>query len=94
MTAARLTIRGVQIRPVVVPLRRAVATKVGAFSRWPLVLVDLETEEGIVGRGYLAPYLEKVMPTSSRRSAIWSRRAGASRWPPSGSTTRPARRSG
>lgn len=61
MTAARLTIRGVQIRPVVVPLRRAVATKVGAFSRWPLVLVDLETEEGIVGRGYLAPYLEKVM---------------------------------
>src|SRR2546423_1530584 len=48
------------VRSVVVPLRRPLATKVGDFSRWPLLLVDVTTEEGITGRGYLAPYLSRA----------------------------------
>ena len=31
------------------------------FERWPLILIDLHTEEGIVGRSYLEPYLEHSM---------------------------------
>src|SRR5205823_596062 len=29
-------------------------------SRWPLLLIDVTTEEGITGRGYLAPYLSRA----------------------------------
>jgi mandelate racemase len=51
-----LTVHGVAVRAVVVPMGRPLATKVGAFSDWPLLLVDVTTEQGITGRGYLAPY--------------------------------------
>jgi mandelate racemase len=30
---------------------------VGHFARWPLLLIDVTTEQGITGRSYLAPYL-------------------------------------
>jgi mandelate racemase len=58
---AKLTIRDVAVRGVVVPLRRAVATRVGMFTEWPLLLVDVRTEEGVVGHGYLAPYLPQSL---------------------------------
>lgn len=50
MTFERLTFRSVDLRPVLVPLRRPVVSKVGLFDRWPMILVDLHTEEGIVGK--------------------------------------------
>jgi mandelate racemase len=55
----KLTLKGVKVRPVVVPLRRPIASKVGSFSDWPLILIDLYTEEGVVGRSYLEPYLKQ-----------------------------------
>jgi mandelate racemase len=60
MIAQALTWRSVKVRPVAVPLRRPIVSKVGQFDRWPLILIDLETEEGIVGRSYLEPYLEQA----------------------------------
>jgi len=30
---------------------------VGLFDRWPLIPIDLHTEEGVVGRSCLEPYL-------------------------------------
>ena len=36
-------------------------SRVGLFDQWPLILIDLETEEGIVGRSYLEPYLKQSM---------------------------------
>jgi mandelate racemase len=54
----KLTFRSVDVRAVLVPLRRPVVSKVGRFNDWPLVLIDLHTNEGIVGRSYLAPYLK------------------------------------
>jgi mandelate racemase len=57
----RLTVRDVTARGVVVPLGRAVATRVGSFAEWPLLLVELRTEEGVTGRGYLAPYLPRSL---------------------------------
>ena len=57
---AGLVVRDVLVRAVMVPLRRPLATKVGDFSRWPLLLIDVSTEQGIVGRSYLAPYLDRA----------------------------------
>jgi mandelate racemase len=59
MTNPRLTLRAVELRAVSIPLKRPVVSKVGLFDRWPLILIDLHTEEGIVGRSYLEPYLER-----------------------------------
>ena len=57
MNSASLTVQSVRARPVVVPLRRPIVSKVGLFHDWPLILIDLYTEEGIVGHSYLEPYL-------------------------------------
>jgi mandelate racemase len=40
-------------------LRRPVVSKVGLFHDWPMILIDLLTEQGIVGRSYLEPYLRQ-----------------------------------
>ena len=58
MIVERLTFRSVSVRPVLVPMRRPVVSKVGLFDQWPVILIDLVTEEGIVGRSYLEPYLK------------------------------------
>src|SRR6188768_2920094 len=57
MIFERLTFKSVTVRAVAVPLRRPIVSKVGLFDRWPMILIDLQTEEGIVGRSYLEPYL-------------------------------------
>lgn len=61
MPAPTLTLRDVAVRPVLVPLKRPVVSKVGLFDAWPLVLIDLATEEGVVGHSYLEPYLKDAM---------------------------------
>ena len=55
-----LIVRDVTVRAVVVPLRRPLATRVGDFPRWPLLLIDVTTEQGITGRGYIGPYLDRA----------------------------------
>jgi len=57
MTRERLTLHSVDIRPVRVPLKRRIVSKVGHFDDWPLILIDLRTHQGITGRSYLEPYL-------------------------------------
>jgi mandelate racemase len=53
----QLTLQSVTVRAVTVPLNRPIVSKVGSFTDWPLVLIDLFTSEGVVGRSYLEPYL-------------------------------------
>ena len=53
----RLTYESINVRTVVVPLKRPVISKVGRFDEWPLILIDLRTAEGVVGRSYIEPYL-------------------------------------
>jgi mandelate racemase len=57
MTFETLTLKSVDVRPVLVPLKRPVVSRVGRFEEWPIVLIDVDTAEGIVGRSYLEPYL-------------------------------------
>ena len=61
MVVERLTLRRVNVRAVLVPMRRPVVSKVGVFDQWPIILIDIETEQGIVGRSYLEPYLKSCM---------------------------------
>jgi mandelate racemase len=55
----RLTVKSVRARPVVVLLQRPVVSNVGVFREWPLILIDLYTNEGVVGHSYLEPYLKQ-----------------------------------
>jgi mandelate racemase len=57
----RLVLERVDVRPVLLPLRRPVVSRVGLFEEWPLILIDLYTSEGVVGRSYLAPYLKQAV---------------------------------
>jgi len=61
VTIEKLTLKSVDVRAVLVPLRRPVVSKVGRFDQWPMILIDLQTAEGIVGRSYLEPYLRQAV---------------------------------
>ncbi len=50
---ADLKVKSVSVRAVAVPMRRPLQTSTGAVSVAPLLLVDLKTDGGIVGRSYL-----------------------------------------
>ncbi len=54
----QLTIRSVDAVLVVVPMRRALGTSAMGIAEAPLLLIDLQTGEGITGRSYLFCYLE------------------------------------
>jgi mandelate racemase len=44
----------------VLGLKRPVVARIATITEWPVILIDLQTEEGIVGRSYLEPYLVKA----------------------------------
>jgi mandelate racemase len=56
-----LTFKDLRARPVVLKLKRPVVARIATITDWPLILIDLYTEEGVVGRSYLEPYLVKSM---------------------------------
>lgn len=51
-----LTVESLAVRPVSVPLRHPLQTASGELPEAPLVLVDLTTREGVVGRSYAMAY--------------------------------------
>jgi mandelate racemase len=57
-----LTVRSVRATPVEVPLNFVLGTSREALRRVPLMLIDLETEEGVTGRSYLFCYLRAAAP--------------------------------
>ena len=56
-----LTLRGIVATPVVLPLRRPIVARIATIDEWPVILVDLHTDEGVVGRAYLEPYTPRAM---------------------------------
>src|SRR5215475_7279941 len=52
-----LTIRALRCVAVEVPMTYALGTSQARITAAPLLLIDLETEEGITGRSYLFCYL-------------------------------------
>jgi mandelate racemase len=45
----------------VLKLKRPVIARIATITEWPLILIDLHTEEGIIGRSYLEPYTTRTI---------------------------------
>ena len=50
MQIEALTVKALKARPVVLKLERPIVARIATISDWPLILIDLFTEEGVVGR--------------------------------------------
>ena len=61
MQLPSLTFKGLRARPVLLQLERPVVARIATIRQFPLILIDLYTEEGIVGRAYLEPYIANSM---------------------------------
>src|SRR5438105_7758281 len=48
-----MKIKSIRLRPVAAPMKRPLTTSTGAVTVAALLLIDLETDEGVVGRSYL-----------------------------------------
>jgi mandelate racemase len=57
MTQAALTVRTIRTIPVEVPMKHVLGTSQAAVRAAPLLLIDLETEQGVTGRAYLFCYV-------------------------------------
>jgi mandelate racemase len=53
---SRLTLRGLRCVPVEVPMRYVLGTSAATIRTAPLLLLDVQTEEGVVGRAYSFAY--------------------------------------
>lgn len=53
---ATLIIRDIRARAVVVPLQRPIRTASGAIESSPMLLIDVHTDQGIIGHAYLFAY--------------------------------------
>ena len=62
MTQPKLTVRAIRAVAVKVPMTYVLGTSVQAVREAPLLLVDLETEEGVTGRTYQFCYLPAAAP--------------------------------
>ena len=54
--APDLTVRSVRVRAVELPSARPLETAAGTLNSFPFALIDLQTEEGPVGRAYVSTY--------------------------------------
>jgi mandelate racemase len=61
MSFESLTLKSLRARPVVLKLNRPVVARIATFAEWPLILIDLYTEEGVIGHSYLEPYIRRSM---------------------------------
>ncbi|MBV8422536.1 MAG: mandelate racemase [Hyphomicrobiales bacterium] len=66
MKAPCLTIRAIRSIGVEVPMTYALGTSRGVITKAPLLLIDLETEEGVTGRSYLWCYFPAAMPAIAK----------------------------
>jgi mandelate racemase len=61
-----LTISGLRVRPVDVVPERPVQTAAGTMTSTPLVLVDLQTHEDVVGSSYVRCYTPLALAATAR----------------------------
>ena len=57
-----LTVRAIRAVGVEVPMTYVLGTSRGRIARAPLLLIDVETAEGVTGRTYLWSYFRRAMP--------------------------------
>src|SRR5579864_1299992 len=57
-----LTVRAIRATPVEVPLNFVLGTSADVVRQAPLLLINMETEEGVTGRSWLFCYLRAAAP--------------------------------
>ena len=62
----KLNITDIRARAVAVPMKRPLATSTGAVTIAPLLLIDLQTDGGIVGRSYLFGVGRQTLPALAK----------------------------
>jgi mandelate racemase len=62
MNAPLLTVRSLRTVAVEVPMTYALGTSAATVRAAPLLLIDLETDQGVIGRSYLFCYLPAAAP--------------------------------
>jgi len=62
MSAAPLTLRAIRATAVEVPMAHVLGTSQATVRAAPLLLLDLETEQGVTGRAYLFCYVRAAAP--------------------------------
>jgi mandelate racemase len=88
----RLTIRAIRAVGVEVPMKLPLGTSAGTLRSAPLLLIDLETEEGVTGRAYLFCYLAAAAPAIAAMLGEIERCVKGERIAPAGLWDRLARR--
>ena len=61
-----MKITSIRTTPVLAPLPRPVRTASGTIDQFPLVLIDVSTDTGVVGRAYAQVYLPELLRWSER----------------------------
>jgi mandelate racemase len=61
-----MKIRSLRVRAVAAPIKRPLATSSGKVAEAALLLLDLQTEEGIVGRSYLLGLGRQNLPAMAK----------------------------
>jgi mandelate racemase len=61
MSATTPAIRSVRARAVIAPISRPVKNAFGIIEAAPLVLIDVETDQGITGRSYIFAYAKLTL---------------------------------
>jgi mandelate racemase len=64
-----MNIAHISTRAVLAPLPRPVRTASGTIDQFPLVLIDVTTDDGIKGRAYAQVYLPELLPALDRTVA-------------------------
>jgi len=57
----QLTLKSLRARAVLLPLKRPVVAKIATIPDWPVIAIDITTEQGVEGRAYLEPYIPRSM---------------------------------
>ncbi len=66
MTAAGDRLKAIEVRPVLVPLRRPLVVASGQVEHAPLIAVDLHGEAGAHGQGYIFTYTPAALGPTAR----------------------------
>ncbi len=66
MARSLLTVRSIKATGVEVPMNYVLGTSATAVRAAPLLLIDVETEQGITGRGYLFCYVAAAAPAIAK----------------------------
>lgn len=80
--APRLTVRAVRSVGVEIPMTYVLGTSRAAIAKAPLLLIDLDTAEGVTGRSYLWCYMAGVMPAIAHVLSLVEEIAGSQRLAP------------